>query len=242
MSGPLRARLASVTPVSPDVTDLRFALESPPRLEFAPGQFVTLSIGNDAQGQPIRRSYSLASSARHGDELRLLIKLLPDGAAHDFFTTMVPGQSVDMTGPHGFFVLDAQHAGDVVFAATGTGIAPILPMLDALANRQEPGRRYLFWGLRTASDLFALDELRRLCESSHTELRIFLSQPDATWAPSSSQDKGRITDPVMALQPKLHEATFYLVGNGAMIRELKQRLMDAGINRKKHIRTEAFFD
>ena len=238
MSGLIRARLASARPVSPDVTDFRFALESPATLEFLPGQFVTFAIGMDSHGQPIRRSYSLASSLHNRHEIRLLIKLLPDGPAHDFFATLAPGQNVDMTGPHGFFVLDAHHHGDVVFAATGTGLAPILPMLDELAQRQEPGRRYLFWGLRAARDLFLEQELRALCKAAQTDLHIYLSQPGPTWA----ENNGRITEPVLTLLPGLTKPTFYLVGNGNMIRELKKRLMDAGINRKQHIRTEAFFD
>lgn len=238
MSGPLRARLVSSTPVSHDVTDLRFALETPAALSFLPGQFVTFSIGQDAQGQPIRRSYSLASSARKGHELRLLIKLLPDGAAQDFFTRLGPGQPVDMTGPHGFFVLDDHHEGDVVFAATGTGLAPILPMLDALAHRTEGTKRHLYWGLRSPDDIFLKEELQALCDAAHTELQIFLSQPDASW----NGPRGRIIGPVMAHLPHLTNPTFYLVGNGAMIKELKQRLVEAGVNRKKHIRTEAFFD
>ncbi len=238
MSGPLRARLASSTLISSDVTDLRFVLEAPTTLSFLPGQFVTFAIGLDAHAQPIRRSYSLASSSRNGHELRLLIKLLPDGAAHNFFGSLTPGQHVDMTGPHGFFVLDAHHEGDVVFAATGTGLAPILPMLDELAHRSQGGQRYLFWGLRSERDLFLEAELLALCKAAHTDLRIYLSQPEATW----QQHRGRINDPVMAQLPNLHNPTFYVVGNGAMIRELKQRLIDAGINRKKHIRTEAFFD
>ena len=45
------------------------------------------------------------------------------------------GTTVNMTGPHGFFVLDAVHAGDVVFAATGTGIAAVMPMLGELGQQ-----------------------------------------------------------------------------------------------------------
>ena len=36
--------------------------------------------------------------------------------------------------------------------------------------------------------------------------------------------------------------TFYLVGNGAMIRELKTELVQRGVDRKAQIRNEAFFD
>jgi hypothetical protein len=42
--------------------------------------------------------------------------------------------------------------------------------------------------------------------------------------------------------PGLEAPTFYLVGNGAMITELKRELISRGVNRKTHIRTEAFFD
>ena len=42
--------------------------------------------------------------------------------------------------------------------------------------------------------------------------------------------------------PRLATPTFYLVGNGAMITELKRELISRGVNRKTQIRTEAFFD
>ena len=46
----------------------------------------------------------------------------------------------------------------------------------------------------------------------------------------------------LAALPSLLSPTFYLVGNGAMISELKRELLGHGVNRKKQIRTEAFFD
>lgn len=237
-SGPLNAHLTSVSLVSGDVSDLRFAMVSPPRLAFEPGQFVTLAVGTDTAGQPIRRSYSLANLTRRGDELRLLIKLLPDGAASDFFGRLAPGAEVHLTGPHGFFTLDAAHAGDVVFAVTGTGLAPVLPMLDELAERPATGRRLLFWGLRSEADIFIREELEALCARAGTELRLHLSQPGPAW----QGGHGRIVQPVLQALPTLEAPTFYMVGNGAMIRELKQSLIDLGVNRKKQIRTEAFFD
>ena len=42
--------------------------------------------------------------------------------------------------------------------------------------------------------------------------------------------------------PRCNAPTFYLVGNGAMITELKRELISRGVNRKTQIRTEAFFD
>jgi ferredoxin-NADP reductase len=42
--------------------------------------------------------------------------------------------------------------------------------------------------------------------------------------------------------PSLASPTYYLVGNGAMIAEIKTALVAAGVDRRKQIRTEAFFD
>ena len=67
-----------------------------------------------------------------------------------------------MTGPHGFFVLDPVHAGDVVFAATGTGIAAVMPMLGELAPRpagRAPARRSSSGVCASESDIFARDEI-----------------------------------------------------------------------------------
>jgi ferredoxin-NADP reductase len=42
--------------------------------------------------------------------------------------------------------------------------------------------------------------------------------------------------------PRLAKPTFYLVGNGGMIRDVKAALVERGVDRKKQIRNEAFFD
>jgi ferredoxin-NADP reductase len=238
MSGPITTRLRSRSAVAADVYDLYFDVLEPARVVFKAGQFVTLPVGTDAQGQSLRRSYSIASRSDHGEELRFIIRAIPAGVATDLFLRMAPGTEVPMTGPHGFFVLSNQHPGDVVFGATGTGVAPVLPMLEELRARAEPGRRLLYWGLRQESDLFLVSEVEASCRATATDLAIHLSRPTGAWKGL----RGRITDPILAALPGLAAPTFYLVGNGQMISELKGKLVAAGVDRKKQIRTEAFFD
>jgi CDP-4-dehydro-6-deoxyglucose reductase len=224
--------------VATDVADLVFEVVNPPKLEFQAGQFVTLTVGKDPSGQTLRRSYSIASMSHEGNVLRFLIRVIPGGVASDFFIHLPVGSDVEMTGPHGFFVLAAHHPGDVVFAATGTGLAPVLPMLGELIKREEPGRRLVYWGLREESDLFVPAEIEQLCTAAGAKLFTYLSRPSAEW----SGLRGRITPAVLEEVPALSAPTFYLVGNGAMISEVKTGLVAAGIDRRKQIRTEAFFD
>jgi methane monooxygenase component C len=238
MAGPITTRLRSRVAVAADTYDLWFDVLEPPRVVFKAGQFVTLPVGTDSTGQALRRSYSIASMSDRGEELRFLIRAIPGGVATDLFLRMAPGTEVPMTGPHGFFVLSEHHPGDVVFGATGTGVAAVMPMLGELIARPEPGRRLLFWGLRHESDLFVVSEIEALCRAANTELLVHLSRPSEAWTGL----RGRITPAVLQALPTLQAPTFYLVGNGAMISELKTGLVKAGVDRKKHIRTEAFFD
>ena len=54
--------------------------------------------------------------------------------------------------------------------------------------------------------------------------------------------RGRITAALLDRLARFSAPTFYLVGNGAMITEVKRELISRGVNRKTQIRTEAFFD
>jgi CDP-4-dehydro-6-deoxyglucose reductase len=239
-SGPLTAQLTTRTIIAPGIADLAFRMRSPETLSFKAGQFVSLDVDAPVEsGKPARRSYSIASQSDQGDQLRFIIRVIPSGAASELLMSIPIGETVRMTGPHGFFVLDPLHPGDIVFGATGTGIAAVMPMLGELGRSPGgAGHRYLYWGLRHESDLFAHDEILRLCERSDTELRTYLSAPPEGWAGG----RGRITAAILQHLPELGSPTFYLVGNGAMITELKRELIERGVNRKKQIRTEAFFD
>jgi CDP-4-dehydro-6-deoxyglucose reductase len=243
MPGPLSAELTRRTVIAPGIAELSFAMRTPERLVFRAGQFVSLAL---APGEPggadvvPRRSYSIASQSDAGDMLRFIIRVIPEGKASEYLMSLPLGTSVAMTGPHGFFVLDPVHRGDVVFAATGTGIAAVMPMLGELAARPASERRrtIVYWGLRQEADVFARDEIEALAGRSGATLAIHLTAPEPSW----SGGRGRITSALLDRLPELTAPTFYLVGNGAMITELKGELVSRGVNRKTQIRTEAFFD
>jgi CDP-4-dehydro-6-deoxyglucose reductase, E3 len=207
-------------------------------LRWRAGQFVSLRCGTTAEGEPLLRSYSIASSPGSG-VVTLIIKLIEGGAASTWLSRLGAGDRVQFTGPMGFFVLELAHPGDAVFAATGVGIAPVLPMVRETLARAETGRVLLRWGCRHEGDLFWQEELAALAAAApRLDVVTYVSQPAATWTGA----RGRINPEIVASAPSLARPTFYLVGNGAMIRELKTQLVALGVDRKRQIRTEAFFD
>lgn len=215
-----------------------------PDLRFRPGQFISVRVGMDADNNPILRSYSIASPPERRGELVLILRMVPDGAGSDYFDELRVSDPIEFTGPMGFFVNDLEHSGDVIYAATGTGITPFLPMIDEVLSRPETGRVLLYWGLRSEEDVFAKAELADFARKSpRFAAQIFLSQPQNHAGPQPhSRNRGRIVGPIVDELPRLRTPIFYLCGNGQMIEELKANLLTRGVNRKRQIRTEAFFD
>jgi ferredoxin-NADP reductase len=232
-----RARVIGVRPLADGVFEYRLQLVAPPRVCFRAGQYLSLDCGPDAEGLPQRRAYSIASPPGDGEHVVIAAKLIAGGLGSRFLERLRVGDEVDFTGPMGFFVLDARHAGDVVIGATGTGIVPVVPMLDELLGRDEPGRVLLFWGLRAPGDVFYREAIDALA-ARHPRLEVHLSltRPDPGWR----GEAGRITPKLLGALPDLREPIFYLVGNGAMIDEVRAGLKARGVDRRR-VRTEAFF-
>ncbi len=238
--GPLVTELATRTLIAPGIADLSFKMVSPAELSFRAGQFVSIAVDGPGRAEPVAKKLldRLAERRRRhaalhhpGDPVGRGVRAADVGAdrrrdAHDRTARLLRARR----GPRRRRGLRRHRH------RRGRG--------DADAGRARPrrdrGRRYLYWGLRHETDLFAHDEIARLCERSGTELRIYLSAPQENdgWGGC----RGRITPAILAQLPSLTSPTFYLVGNGAMITELKRELVGKGVNRKKQIRTEAFFD
>jgi ferredoxin-NADP reductase len=207
-------------------------------LRFRPGQFISVVLGLDDNQNAIVRSYSIASPPQRRHELAVVLRLVPEGVGSRYFERLQLGEAIRFTGPMGFFVNELSHVGDVVYVATGTGIAPLLPMLEETLTRPEPGRVLLYWGLRAEEDVFWQDELAALAaRHPRFSAHIYLSQPRGF-----TRLRGRVNGPMLEVLPTLRAPTFYLCGNGKMIEELKAALISRGIDRKRQIRTESFFE
>jgi ferredoxin-NADP reductase len=232
------AAVVAVVTLARGVVEWRFRSDDP--LKFRPGQFLSVRVGEDGGGAAVLRSYSLASDPG-SQEFSLVLKLMPGGVGSAWFQTLKVGDRVRFTGPMGFFVNDLQHHGDVIFGATGVGIAPVLPMLRELLTRQETGAIHLYWGNRDADEIFWTRELVELARvNPRLSLRWFLTGEGAV--EGITVEEGRITPAVLADLSGYRTPVFYLVGNGSMIRELKAGLIERGVDRKKQIRNEVFFE
>ena len=202
-------------PVSESVR--RVILELPRALPFLPGQYLRLEVA------PFEyRDYSIAAAIDR--QFHLLINTRFGGAGSIWAQRARPGQKVNLRGPVGDFVLSP---GDrpKFFVATGTGIASILAMLEALATRHHRGVVHLLFGCRNRADDFTGPYLEALRGRLALEVTICLSR-EAIEAPGYI--KGRVTDVLPGLPLRWAECGTYVSGNPDMVQDVVDSLGQLG--------------
>ena len=148
-------------------------------LQFAPGQFVWLTLG-ESPFHVKEHPFSIASSAEQSGRLDFAIKELGD------FTRTIkdhkPGEVAYLDGPYGVFTIDRYpNATGFVFIAGGVGVAPIMSMLRTLADRGDRRPLQLFYGNKNWERVAFREELVEL--QSRLDLRVVhvLSEPPGDW-------------------------------------------------------------
>jgi NAD(P)H-flavin reductase len=154
-----------------------------------------------------------------------VLNRVPGGPGSTYLFGLQEGSPTTFKGPVGSFTL-RENLRDVLFVATGTGIAPIRSMLWSLARRDSPRRVTLFWGLRSERDLYYLDELDRLRRQlPHLSATVTLSQPAGNWTGSVGRVTALVTDTVTTVS----NLEVYLCGNGRMIRDVRTIVREKGL-------------
>lgn len=225
-----RARIDAIREIAPAVFEVHARMIAPPRLAHVPGQYVTIRIGSTNE----TRSYSIASSpasspasSTEADDTFMLLVRRIGGAGSQFLASLAVGELIELEGPRGDFRL-APGSGDAVFGATGVGVSALFPMIEQLLARPERGRVLLFWGVMQRSDLFWHDRLARFGHDSRFACRIVVT----------GEGEGFVTQPIVDTAGVLREPTYYLCGNGQMVKDVVDGLTSRGIDRARQIRTD----
>lgn len=219
----LPCRVHSIEKLAPDVAKVQLRLPPTSDFRFLPGQYIDV-IGHGG----IRRSYSLANASVADKMLELHIREVEGGAMSKYwFKDAKPNDLLRLHGPLGTFFLREAGGTDVVFLATGTGIAPVKAMLEGLAQA-EPARRprsvSIFWGGRVESDLY-------WTPSPDVALRFVpvLSRAGEEWRNA----RGYVHQVLIEETPNFAEMTVYACGSPAMIQSAKQALIERGLSAQR---------
>lgn len=209
---------------SPSLLKITIKLIEPASKPFRPGQFCTFRV---AEG--IFRAYSIASDYKNFEEYEFLISCGHEGVGSNFFNNLQIEDRVDFLGPNGHFQIQVPIAKEVFFFATGTGIAPYIPMIEFLLDNNCLSKIYLIHGIRNEANLKYYktihEDLKNRCPNFIS--KIYISKPEK---PVGDYLKGRISDEVKSMDFKsLTKSQFYLCGHPDMIREISDILVNTNI-------------
>jgi CDP-4-dehydro-6-deoxyglucose reductase len=212
----LPARVMEKTLLAENVVRLRLVLPAAQRLQFLAGQYIDVLLPGGK-----RRAFSIASSPSLENELELHIRHVEGG---DFtghvFDDLKERDILRLEGPLGnFFVRNDQPDRPMIMMGGGTGFAPLKSMIESLLEQGDTRPVHLFWGARTANELY-LDALpsRWAAENEHIRYRRALSES----GPDDSAFAGLVHEAVLADHPDLSDFDVYMSGPPAMIEAAKK--------------------
>jgi benzoate/toluate 1,2-dioxygenase reductase subunit len=225
-----RGTIAAVERVAQSTIILTLRLDDPAALAFLPGQYVSLQV----PGTGAHRAYSF-SSKPGAAAASFLVRYIPGGLMSEFLATRaVPGAPMSFLGPQGSFFLRAIERPTIMLAG-GTGLAPILSMLEVLADAPPDHPLHLHYGVNKDDDLVEIDRIERIAARL----------PAFTWAvcvadPQSAQPrKGYVTAHLSDAQLNGGDCDIYLCGPPPMVEAVRVHLRDNGVQ-PRHFHYEKF--
>lgn len=195
------------------------------KLGFTPGQYTSLKVSDEG----MRRSYSIASLPGE-NRIDLLVDVTPMGVGSKYILGLKVGDPVEVLAFLGRFVVNPDllfEAKNILFVATGTGIAPFKPMIeDLLYKKHFPGEIRLVWGMRFEQDLYWIkefDNIKRDFENFKFDLVV--SKPSDDWPGY----RGHVDSVVNELAQDFEKTLVYLCGSPHMIVDMTVKLKEKGV-------------
>lgn len=224
----LPCRIESINKLAPDVLCVKLRLPPTADFKFFPGQYVDV-IGPSV----VRRSYSLANANALDKKLELHIRAVDGGLMSQYwFEKARVNDLLRLNGPLGTFFLRETKDLNLVFLATGTGLAPIKSMIESMVSLDAdrlPRSVTVIWGGRSREDLYL--DLSQIAVK-HQYIPV-LSRAGVDWAGA----RGYVQHVLLSLGLDLSNVAVYACGSNAMIQSAKAQLTHAGLPYKRF-----FFD
>ena len=154
----------SVVPVTQKSVAVTFDIPESLRETFlhTPGEHVI--VKTTIQGETVRRSYSICSPVG-GPGLTVGIKQLEGGVFSTYANTILrAGDTIEVTQPTGDFTIRpaATNENHYIAIAAGSGITPILSMIESVLAGEKGSRFTLVYGNKDGQSIMFLDELDAL--------------------------------------------------------------------------------
>lgn len=197
---------------------IKLTLRFPPtaNFNFNSGQYVNLIKGS------VKRSYSIANAPEGNNKITFYIKKYENGLMSKYwFEDAKINDLIRVEGPLGAFFYRKSNQSEIVFLATGTGVAPVKAIIEELEKSKKGyyNKNFLIIvGARNREDLFWFPE-----EKNNIKFRYIpvLSRPKEDWKGA----KGYVQDVLLEQNIDLAKAQVYACGSNDMIQSARDLLV-----------------
>ncbi len=225
--------------------------------EFKAGQYLT--IKNNIGNEEVRRAYSL-SSAPYNQELTVTAKTVKKGLMSTYLNTKVQvGDILDVMPPLGKFILkpDVGKNQDYYLFAAGSGITPIISIIQEILEEEPMSFIHLYYGNRDENSIIFKEKLDLLVQKYENQLSIsytlsnpvkqkqggllsFIKKGEVTWKGEIGRINRQSTTAFLKSNPlKFKLAQYYICGPQGMLEAVTDVLKQMNID-EKNIHFEVF--
>ena len=217
-----RAKVLASWDETPTVHAIR--LEKPAGFSFAPVQFCGLEIETDAGSEEYPMSLACSPTRPHLE----FAARVSSSAWKRAFRALAPGDTVEVDGAYGHFVLDEERP--AVLVAGGIGITPLKGMLEYATDRALPIPVSLVYSNRTPAEIAyrgAIDTLAAANPRVRVLHTITRPEPGDGWDGRTGRlDEGLLAEAARGIEaPK-----WYVCGKPEMVHEALRMLRKAGVS------------
>ncbi|KAM7161603.1 NADH-cytochrome b5 reductase-like isoform 1-T1 [Macrochelys suwanniensis] len=193
-------KISSVEQLTEDTCQYKFELPGNSSLGLSLGQHIVLR--GMVNGLEVQRAYTPVSPVNAEGYFEVLIKCYEAGLMSQYIKSWIQGDTVFWRGPFGGFPYSPNQYGELLMLASGTGIAPMLPILQYITENEDDETFITLVGcFRTFENIYLKPLLQDQSRYWNVRTCYVLSQESSLeklpWSYQENTHTGHITENLM---------------------------------------------
>lgn len=204
-------------------------------LKFLPGQFLMLYKLENEKFSNLFRPYSIASSPTK-NFIRLVIKMV-GGEFTSYLAKIKEGEKLGVKGAYGKGHIE----NNLIMIAAGSGIAPMLGIIEYLAETNAEGNYLLIYSTKTQSEIVG-KEIFEIAQKKCKNFKIVITLTQENESTEWKGERGRISQEMFEKYTKdfpLSSTKVFICGSLEFAKKMKEICLNKNI-KEENIYIEAW--
>ncbi|XP_057639957.1 NADH-cytochrome b5 reductase-like [Chionomys nivalis] len=235
----LAFHISAIEKLTKDTYHVRFTLPGNSQLGLHPGQHLILR--GTADGLEIQRAYTPISPVTAEGYFDVLIKCYQTGLMSRYVESWRTGDTAFWRGPFGSFLYEPNKYGELLMLAAGTGLAPMVPILQSITDNADDETFVTLVGcFKTFESIYLKTFLQEQARFWNVQTFFVLSQEvspeQLPWSYREKTHFGRLGQELLdELVARCRRKPFTLVcGSPEFTEDMAQCLLAAGLTKDSY--------